>query len=143
LQATGLVNELYLRLSQQRGAKLADPRHFFIFSAMMMRRILSDYARRGHVLKRPGAESVRVPLHLDIAWVDAAGSDMLVLDQAMAELEALDERKARAVELRFSRLHERGIGHPARRHPRHRRPRSSVSKTWFYRRLRFQPTAAE
>src|ERR1035441_8206395 len=55
LQATGLVNELYLRLTQQRGARLTDRRHF--------------------------------------AWVDASGSDMLALDQALAELEALDERK--------------------------------------------------
>jgi RNA polymerase sigma factor (TIGR02999 family) len=46
LQATGLVNELYLRLTQQRATKLTDRRHFFAFSAMMMRRILSDYARR-------------------------------------------------------------------------------------------------
>jgi len=101
LQATGLVNELYLRLAQQRGAKITDRRHFFTFSAMMMRRILSDYARRAHAMKRPGADSVRIPLHPDIAWVDASGGEMLVLDQALAELEALDERKVRAVELRF------------------------------------------
>jgi RNA polymerase sigma factor (TIGR02999 family) len=101
LQATGLVNELYLRLAQQRGAKITDRRHFFTFSALMMRRILSDYARRAHAAKRPGAEAVRIPLHPDIAWVDASGSDMLVLDQALAELEALDERKVRAVELRY------------------------------------------
>jgi len=101
LQATGLVNELYLRLTQQRGAKLTDRTHFFTFSAMLMRRILSDYARRSHALKRPGASAVRVPLHPDIAWVDASGSEMVALDQALAELEALDERKVRAVELRY------------------------------------------
>src|ERR1039457_337368 len=56
LQATGLVGELYLRLAQQRTANLTDRRHFFTFSAMMMRRILSDYARRTNALKRPGAE---------------------------------------------------------------------------------------
>lgn len=101
LQATGLVNELYLRLAQQREAKITDRRHFFTFSAMLMRRILADHARRAHALKRPGAETVRVPLHPDIAWVDAAGEEMLVLDQALAELEAMDERKVRAVELRY------------------------------------------
>ena len=101
LQATGLVNELYLRLARQRGAKITDRRHFFTFSAMVMRRILADYARRTHALKRPGAEYERVPLHPDIAWVDAAGSEMLVLDEALGELEALDERKVRVVELRY------------------------------------------
>ena len=101
LEATGLVNELYLRLAQQRDAKITDRRHFFTFSAMMMRRILSDYARRANAAKRRGAEAVRIPLHPDIAWVDASGSEMLVLDQALADLEALDERKVRAVELRY------------------------------------------
>jgi RNA polymerase sigma factor (TIGR02999 family) len=141
LQATGLVNELYLRLSQQRGAKLTDRRHFFIFSAMMMRRILSDYARRAHALKRPGAESVRVPLHPDIAWVDAAGSEMLMLDQALAELEALDERKARAVELKYflGCTNEEtaallGIARATLDRD------LQFSKTWLYRRLRSQPS---
>jgi RNA polymerase sigma factor (TIGR02999 family) len=101
LEATGLVNELYLRLARQRGAKITDRRHFFTFSAMVMRRILADYARRTHALKRPGAEYQRVPLHPDIAWVDASGGDMLLLDEALGELEALDERKVRVVELRY------------------------------------------
>ena len=60
LQATGLVNELYLRLAAQRDAHLTDRRHFYSFAAMMMRRLLSDHARRVHALKRPGAQSVRV-----------------------------------------------------------------------------------
>jgi len=101
LQATGLVNELYLRLARQRNTQLVDRRHFFSFSAMMMRRILSDYARRSHALKRPGGENTRVALHPDMAWVDAAGEDMLALDQALSELEALEERKVRVIELRY------------------------------------------
>jgi RNA polymerase sigma factor (TIGR02999 family) len=101
LQATGLVNEVYLRLAQQGGTRLMDRRHFFTFAAMMMRRILTDYARRTHALKRPEGGNVRVPLHPDIAWVDASGDDMLALDSALAELEGLDERKVRAVELRY------------------------------------------
>jgi RNA polymerase sigma factor (TIGR02999 family) len=101
LQATALVNELYLRLARQRSPQLADREHFFTFAAMMMRRILADYARRSHALKRSGGGSVRVPLHEDLAWIDAAGEDMLALDQALGELEALDRRTVRTVELRF------------------------------------------
>jgi len=101
LQATGLVNELYLRLARQRGARLSDRRHFYVFAAMMMRRILRDYAREAGAQKRPGGTSVRIPLHPDIAWVDAAGEEMLALDNALAELEAADERKARVIELRY------------------------------------------
>ncbi|HUB77720.1 MAG TPA: ECF-type sigma factor [Bryobacteraceae bacterium] len=45
LQATALVHDLYLRLAQQNGGHWKDRQHFFSFAAMMMRRILIDYAR--------------------------------------------------------------------------------------------------
>src|ERR1017187_837034 len=101
LQATGLVNELYLRLIRQNNLQLTDRRHFFAFAAMMMRRILCDYARQARTVKRPGGQSTRIPLHPDIAWVDAAGEDMFALDSALNELEAAHERQVRVVELRY------------------------------------------
>jgi RNA polymerase sigma factor (TIGR02999 family) len=100
LQATGLVNELYLKLSQVRGAALKDRRHFYAFAAQLMRMILIDYSRQAKALKRP-TSSVRVPLHEEMAWIDAASEEMLSLDTALGELEAVDERKVRVVELRF------------------------------------------
>ena len=101
IQATELVNELYMRLARQRTAQFSDRSHFYSFAAMLMRRILNDSSRRAHALKRPGAEGVRVPLHPDLAWIDAAGEELLSLDQALAELEFLDERKVRIIELRY------------------------------------------
>ena len=101
LQATALVNELYLRLADQRRIGAIDRRCFFTFSAMVMRRILNDHARRSHALKRPGAEYQRVPLHEELAWVDAQSEEMLALDRCLDELERVDERSVRAVELRF------------------------------------------
>jgi RNA polymerase sigma factor (TIGR02999 family) len=101
LQATGLVNELYIRLAAQKGVPVTDHRHFYTFAAMMMRRILTDYARRAHAVKRPGAVAARVPLHEEMAWIDAAGEEMLSLDRALAELETEHERKVRVVELRY------------------------------------------
>jgi len=101
LQATGLVNELYLRLIRQNNLKLTNRRHFFAFAAMMMRRILCDYARQARTVKRPGGQSTRIPLHPDIAWVDAAGEDMFALDSALNELETSHERQVRVVELRY------------------------------------------
>jgi RNA polymerase sigma factor (TIGR02999 family) len=98
LQATAVVNELYLRLARQRHVDLTDRRHFFAFAAMMMRRILSDHARQSMAEKRAGTP---VPLHPGMAWVDAAGPDILTLDHALLELEALDERKARVIEFRY------------------------------------------
>jgi RNA polymerase sigma factor (TIGR02999 family) len=100
LQATALVNELYIRLAAQRDVRITDRRHFFTLSAMIMRRILSDYARRASASKRPG-DAARIPLHEDMSWVDAGGEDMLTLDQSLEELEELHNRSVRVVELRF------------------------------------------
>jgi RNA polymerase sigma factor (TIGR02999 family) len=100
LQATGLVNELYLRLAQVRHIQLTDRRHFYTFAAQMMRAILIDYARRYRALKRPDS-AVRVPLHEEMCWIDATGEEMLALDSALDQLEAVDERKVRVIELRF------------------------------------------
>jgi len=100
LQATGLVNELYLRLARVRGAQFADRRHFYTFAAQIMRMILIDHARQTQALKRPSS-SLRIPLHEEMAWVDAASEEILALDVALDQLEALEERKVRVIELRF------------------------------------------
>ncbi len=100
LQATGLVNELYLRLAQVRNTKLTDRRHFFAFAAQMMRMILIDHARQARAQKRPGS-ALRVPLHEEMAWIDASSAEMLTLDSALDELEKIDPRKVRVLELRF------------------------------------------
>jgi RNA polymerase sigma factor (TIGR02999 family) len=97
LQATGLVNELYLRLARQKSVQFESRRHFYAFAAFLMRRILIDHARQAATAKRQG---VRVPLHEEMAWVNAAGEDVIALDHAIEELGALDDRKARVVELR-------------------------------------------
>jgi RNA polymerase sigma factor (TIGR02999 family) len=100
LQATGLVNELYLKLAQVRGAALKDRRHFYAFAAQLMRLILIDYSRRAKALKRPSSAE-RVPLHEEMAWIDAASEQMLALNAALDELAKVDERKVRVIELRF------------------------------------------
>jgi len=100
LQATGLVNELYLRLAQIKDINLIDRRHFYAFAAQLMRMILIDYARQSRALKRPSS-STRVPLHEEMAWIDASSEEMLSLDTALRELEANDERKVRVLELRY------------------------------------------
>ena len=100
LQATGLVNELYLKLAQVRGATLHDRRHFYAFAAQLMRMILIDYSRQTKALKRPSSAE-RVPLHEEMAWIDAASDEIIALNTALDELETVDERKVRVIELRF------------------------------------------
>ena len=101
VQATELVNELYVRLARQRSSQFSDRGHFYRFAAMLMRRILHDESRRARAQKRPESAGARVPLHPDLAWIEADGEDFLALEQALTELECVDERKVRIVELRY------------------------------------------
>jgi RNA polymerase sigma factor (TIGR02999 family) len=100
LQATALVNELFVRLVQVRGVQLKDRRHFYAFAAQLMRMILIDHSRQSRALKRPSS-AARVPLHEEMAWIDAASEEMLALNSALNELETVDARKVRVIELRY------------------------------------------
>jgi RNA polymerase sigma factor (TIGR02999 family) len=97
LQATGLVNELYIRLARQQRIEFPSRHHFYAFTAFLLRRILIDHARQAVAAKRHGHP---VPLHEEMAWVNAVGEEMIELDRAMDELAARDARKARVIELR-------------------------------------------
>ena len=59
LQATGLVNECYLRLVDARQVRWQNRAHFFALSARLMRRILVDFARARDYGKRGGAAPAR------------------------------------------------------------------------------------
>lgn len=99
LQATALVNELYLRLRRQMGGEWKDRQHFFAWATLLMRRILIDHARRVQSEKKGGGLD-RVPLSDDLPWLSTSSVDILDLDRALGQLEASDARKARVIELR-------------------------------------------
>jgi len=101
LQPTALVNEVYMRLLNQRKVEWNDRGHFFTFAARMMRNILKDHARAHLAERRGGPGAIKLPLNDDIAWIGCSSADMLDLNRALDRLELLDERKARLVELRF------------------------------------------
>jgi RNA polymerase sigma factor (TIGR02999 family) len=100
LQATALVNEAYLRLVDVRQMNWQNRAHFLAMSARLMRRILVDVARSKRYQKRGGGA---VKVTLDDALVAAVerGPDLVALDDALVALAAVDERKARVIELRF------------------------------------------
>ncbi len=101
LQSTALINEVYLRLQKQRKVNWEDRKHFFVFAAMMMRNVLTDYARAQLAERRGGETVVHVPLTDESAWVGTSPEQVIDLANALKRLEALDERKARVVELRY------------------------------------------
>jgi RNA polymerase sigma factor (TIGR02999 family) len=100
LQGTALVHELYLRLLTQKKAAWEDRRHFYTFSARVMRLILIDHAREMQAQMRGGGQE-RVPLSDDLAWVNIGSAEMLDLNRALDELGALDADKVQMVELRY------------------------------------------
>jgi RNA polymerase sigma factor (TIGR02999 family) len=100
LQATALVHEAYLRLIGTEDPGWDNRGHFFGAAAQAMRRILVDRARRrGRI--RHGGENRRVELDERAVAGDGPSIDMLALDEALTRLEALDERKAKVVMLRY------------------------------------------
>lgn len=100
LTPTALVNEAYLRLVDQRNADWRNRAQFLGLAASMMRRILSNYARDRAAAKRD-AGSERVSLSLVESPSGAPVVDLIALEDALALLTTLDERKAKVVELRF------------------------------------------
>ena len=100
MQATALVNEAYLRLIEIKQVRWQDRAHFFAVTARLMRRILVDAARSRRSLKR-GAGVRQVPLDDGLVVAPESGQDLVALDDALEALAAVDERKARVIELRF------------------------------------------
>jgi RNA polymerase sigma factor (TIGR02999 family) len=100
LQATGLVNEVYLRLVDIRRIQWQDRAHFFAVAARLMRRVLVDFARTHKNQKRGGALQ-RVTLDEKLPMPGNTPEDVIDIDQALDALAAQYERKAQVVELRF------------------------------------------
>lgn len=98
LQATVLVHEAYLRLAAGADVDWQGRGHFFAVAARLMRQILVDHARARRARKRDGGE--RITLSLLDQPDPRELVDVVALDRALRDLEAIDERKARVVELR-------------------------------------------
>ena len=100
LQTSALVNEAYLRLIDQTQVRWQNRAHFFGIAARLMRRILVDDARRRHRDKR-GGHAIQVPLDEAADVPQQQAANLLVLDDALQSLAAIDPRQSEIVELRF------------------------------------------
>jgi RNA polymerase sigma factor (TIGR02999 family) len=100
LSPTDLVSEVYGRLAVESGQlDFADRAHFFAIAARHMRQILVDRARQRGAAKR-GAGVPAVTLDDAIAS-NARPAELVALDEALARLATVDERKARAIEMHY------------------------------------------
>lgn len=100
LQPTALVHEAYLRLIDQKEVDWHNRAHFFSIAAETMRRILVNYAH-GHKAAKRGGEATRMSIDEVAGIAGASEVDLVLLDDALKQLAAMDSDQARIVELRF------------------------------------------
>ena len=100
LQTTAVVNDLFVKLLSRRPRQIDNRRHFYVLAARVIRLSLVDHYRERRAGRRGGGLQ-RVPLHDELAWVDAAGEDVVAFDRALAELERFDPEQAELVSARF------------------------------------------
>ncbi len=97
LQPTDLAHEAAIRLMKLNRIEFADRTHFLALSARVMRQAMIDEVRRVKAGKRAAPEVLTM-------WHDDDAAKRLPLDafdDALCRLAAIDEERARIVELRF------------------------------------------
>ena len=99
LQPSALVNEAYLHLAGA-DANWESRGQFYAAAAKTMRRILIDHARRNLANKR-GGNFRKVDLDQSPLFSEDEPEMWITLDTALRELEILDARQGKIVELRF------------------------------------------
>jgi len=97
LQPTALVHEAFLRLANT--SEFESREHFFAIAATAMRQVLASHARKRRALKR-GGDLTQVTL-TGLQLPDAAGIDLVTLDNTLEQLEQLSPRQANIVICRF------------------------------------------
>ncbi len=104
LSTTAVVHEAYMRLASQREAAWGDRAQFFALAARVMRRVLTDYARRHRATRRGGPGGQRMAVEdADAAGVLVAAEradELLALDEALERLALVHPHLARVVECR-------------------------------------------
>lgn len=100
LQATALVHEAWMRLSDGKGQQWDSRGHFFAAAAEAMRRILVDNARRKKALKR-GGDQEKVELNELNIVTDSDDEELLAVHEALDQLKREDPVIAELVKLRF------------------------------------------
>lgn len=101
LQPTALLHDAFLLVLKQPERSWQGERHLMAFAARAMRRILISYGVARARQKRGGSGAVRLPLDEALDFCVAQHLDLVAVDEAVAELEALDPRQGQIVELRF------------------------------------------
>jgi RNA polymerase sigma-70 factor (ECF subfamily) len=133
LQTTALVHEAYLRLVDWNQVQWKNRGHFFTVMALLMRRILVDWARAQNNLKRGEGERMLCFTDAEEPLVKQS-ADLVALDDALNTLAVMSPRQSRIVELRyFGGLDEEEIANAMNISTRTVRRDWTVARAWLYR----------
>ncbi|MGQ0619380.1 MAG: ECF-type sigma factor [Panacagrimonas sp.] len=100
LDASGLVNEAYLRLTGRKELPGDNRRAFFSYAAAVMRSVIVDHVRERNAAKR-GDGLTRITLVTGDMGQGLQAPEVGALDDALQDLRRIDERCHRVVEMRF------------------------------------------
>jgi len=100
LQTTSLVHEAYLRLVRVQPGNFETRIQFYALSAQIMRNILVDHARSQMAARHGGGAQV-ISLEPGLSVGSSAPEGLLAIHDAIRQLEKMDVRKGRVVELRL------------------------------------------
>jgi RNA polymerase sigma factor (TIGR02999 family) len=133
LQATALVHEAYLRLAKVNEERL-NREQFLALASTTMRRVLIDHARR-RATGRRGVAPLQVTLDESLK-PDQLNLDVFALEEALHDLELMDARPARIVEMRvFGGLSNEEIAAVLNISSRTVKRDWIMARTWLQRRL--------
>jgi RNA polymerase sigma factor (TIGR02999 family) len=100
LQATALINEVYLRLASESQVEWKNRNELFAVCANLMRQALVDIARNRKAIKN-GGDLKQVLMEEALSASRDRGADVVALDDALKTLETLNRRQSLVVELRY------------------------------------------
>lgn len=101
LSKTELVHETYLKMIDQSQISFTDKSHFLAIASRCMRQILIDYARKKHAKKRGGKQKDATFIDEIFEKQNKKAQELIDIDAALKELEKLNERLSKVVEMRF------------------------------------------
>ncbi len=101
LDTGSLINEAYLRMQRDGGARFNDREHFLAYAATTMRNIVIDFVRRRGAERRGGgAEHVTLDTR-SAAQLGGQDEEILHVHEALETLAEVDPKLVRLVEMRY------------------------------------------
>jgi RNA polymerase sigma factor (TIGR02999 family) len=100
LQTTALVNEIIASLIADHPIEWRSRKHFYAIVSWRMRNFLIEYARARSREKRGGKDE-RVDFDEAVLMSDEQSKEIIMVHEALMELEKIDKRKALIVQHRY------------------------------------------